>query len=146
MANLSKDLKGIFNKYLDRLAHEKKTYRPRITQPTLFGNSEFTGVIYFYEWSDATRTPKTFYTLNKFEDFIEESNIFLYGYQREIIRNMHNPYIACKKNSNELIIKATYEALKSALNTDESFRNPMAMGAPPIQKPKMEEPAYPYYW
>ena len=39
---------------------------------------------------------------------------------------MHNPYVTCKKGTKDLIIKVSYEALKGALNTDNSF-NPMAM-------------------
>ena len=137
MANLSKDLKNIFNKYLERKEREK--YQPKkesYFQPTLFsgGESQFTGIIYFYEWSDITRQPKTFYTLEKFEDFLESCNIYLVGYQREILRNMRNPYVACKRGTKELLIKVTYEALKGALNAESSF-NPMAM-----PKPKEEEP------
>lgn len=129
MANLSKDLKNIFNKYLERKEREK--YQPKkesYFQPTLFsgGESHFTGIIYFYEWSDVTRQPKTFYTLEKFEDFLESCNIYLVGYQREILKNMRNPYVACKRGTKELIIKVTYEALKGALNAESSF-NPMAM-------------------
>ena len=129
MANLSKDLKSIFNKYLERKEREK--YQPKkesYFQPTLFsgGESQFTGIIYFYEWSDITRQPKTFYTLEKFEDFLESCNIYLVGYQREILRNMRNPYVACKRGTKELLIKVTYEALKGALNAESSF-NPMAM-------------------
>ena len=129
MANLSKDLKNIFNKYLERKEREK--YQPKkesYFQPTLFsgGESQFTGIIYFYEWSDVTRQPKTFYTLEKFEDFLESCNIYLVGYQREILKNMRNPYVACKRGTKELIIKVTYEALKGALNAESSF-NPMVM-------------------
>lgn len=128
MANLSKDLKNIFNKYLERKEREK--YQPRkesYFQPTLFsGGGEFKGVIYFYEWSDVSRTPKSFYSLEKFEDFLESCNIYLVGYQREILKNMRNPYVACKRGTKELIIKVTYEALKGALNAESSF-NPMAM-------------------
>lgn len=130
MANLSKDLKSIFNKYLERKENER--LHPRVEhesyfQPTLFsGGGEFKGVIYFYEWSDVSRTPKSFYSLEKFEDFLESCNICLVGYQREILKNMHNPYVACKRGTKELIIKVTYEALKGALNAENSF-NPMAM-------------------
>jgi hypothetical protein len=130
MANLSKDLKNIFNKYLERKENER--FHPRVEhesyfQPTLFsGGGEFKGVIYFYEWSDVTRTPKSFYSLEKFEDFLESCNIYLLGYQREILKNMRNPYVACKRGTKELIIKVTYEALKGALNTESSF-NLMAM-------------------
>ena len=156
MANLSKDLKSLFNKYLDRIAYERThlVHRPHVTQPTLFGgNREFTGVIYFYEWSDVSRTPRTFYTLEKFEDFLETSNICIMGYQREILKNMHNPYVSCKKGTKELVIKVNYEALKAALNIPtDGANNFMAKGSedkepyhvavtrPSIQRPPMYEP------
>lgn len=128
MANLSKELKSIFNKYLERKEGERlHPKKESYFQPSLFGGGgEFTGVIYFYEWSDVTRPPKTFYSLEKFEDFLETSNIYLLGWQREILKNMRNPYVSCEKGSKKLLIKVTYEALKGALNTDNSF-NPMAM-------------------
>lgn len=150
MANLNKQLKELFHAYLKRInsptipvRHE--SYR----QPSLF-DQEFTGVIYFYEWSDVTRTPRSFYTLKKFEEFLSESEIFMLGYQREIIKNMHNPYITCRKGTKELIIKVSYEALKSAVNLESSsmtsrppFSNFMAMGSEDkgrIQRPMVYEP------
>ena len=62
MSNISKQLKPLFNAYLKRLADEK--YKPTVRhqgyrQPSLFDN-EFKGVIYFYEWSDVSRTPNSF--------------------------------------------------------------------------------------
>lgn len=157
MSNLNKQLKGLFHNYLNRLEEEKnKPIIRNYHQPSLFDN-EFHGIIYFYEWSDVTRPPKSFYTLKKFEEFLDSSGIYILGYQREIIKNMRNPYITCKKGSKELIIKVSYEALKSAVNIPStslpSIRpNFMAMGSedkvpyqvavtrPPIQRPTMYEP------
>lgn len=150
MANLNKQLRELFHAYMDRtngssipVRHE--SYR----QPSLFDQT-FTGVIYFYEWSDVSRQPKTFYTLEKFEDFLEQSNICILGYQREIIKNMRNPYVTCRKGTKELIIKVNYDALKSAVNLESSsmtsrppFSNFMAQGSEdkiPIQRPPMYEP------
>lgn len=162
MANLNKELKGLFNKYLDRLSYEKT--HPKVEhqsyQPNLF-DEKYTGVIYFYEWSDVTRTPKSFYSIEKFEEFLKSCEIYMQGFQREIISHMHNPYISCKKGEKELIIKSTYDSLKTALLDDSvakgnPFRstgapsfNPMAKGSeeripynvgitrPPIQRPHM---------
>ena len=133
MANLSKELKSIFNKYLERKEDERlHPKKESYFQPSLFsGSGEFTGVIYFYEWSDITRAPKTFYSLEKFEDFLEASNIYLLGWQREIVRNMRNPYVTCKKGTKELLIKVTYEALKTALEK-ESEPYAVAVTRPPI--------------
>jgi hypothetical protein len=151
MANLNKQLKKLFHDYLNRKENER--LHPNVEhkpyQPKLF-SGEFTGVIYFYEWSDATRTPKTFYQLEKFEDFLEQCNIYLLGWQREIIKNMHNPYISCKKGEKELIIKVSYEALKAALLDDSidkgnPFRSTGAPGFNPMAMPqKGSEDKEPY--
>ena len=159
MANLNKQLRELFHAYLERInkpaVHvHRETYR----EPNLF-SQDFSGILYFYEWSDVTRQPKTFYTLEKFEDFLEQSNICILGYQREILKNMRNPYVTCRKGTKELIIKVSYDALKSAVNLESSsmtsrppFSNFMAQGSedkvpyqvavtrPPIQRPPMYEP------
>ena len=152
MVNLSKDLKKLFHASLNK----PQISRPRVEygsyQPKLF-NNEFTGVIYFYEWSDISRTPRSFYSIEKFEEFINVCEIYLHGYQREIIRNMRNPYVTCKKGEKELIIKSNYNALVSAMNDVTEVKPPLidfskkgsedkepyniAITRPPIQKPKM---------
>jgi hypothetical protein len=115
MANLSKDLKTLFDKYLYGPKKSNIETRHEGYTPPVRGFCEFTGIIYFYEWSDATRTPKSFYSLEKFEEFLNKSGIYLKSYQREIIKCMHNPYIACKKGERDLIIKKSYEMLKNEL-------------------------------
>ena len=144
MANLNKQLRELFHAYLDRINSPKiPVRRESYRQPTLF-DQEFTGVIYFYEWSDVTRTPRSFYTLKKFEEFLSESQIFIMGYQREIIKNMHNPYITCRKGTKELVIKPSYETLKASMNatsTVDTFNNFMAKGSEStIRRPMMYEP------
>ena len=147
MANLSKDLKKLFHASLNKPRVEYGTY-----QPKLF-NGEFSGIIYFYEWSDINRTPKSFYSIEKFEEFINRCSIYMQGYQREIIRNMRNPYITCKRGKRELVIKSNYQALKSAMESStEEVKPPLidftkkeedkepynvAITRPRIQKPKM---------
>lgn len=119
MGNLNKKLKDLFNAYLERLEKERTTtttiyhspYYPRYKSD----DSDFQGVIYFYEWSDSNRTPRAYYTLKAFENFLNSSQIFLASYQKELIKNMHYSYIACKKGGKELFIKSSYEALKNAL-------------------------------
>jgi hypothetical protein len=165
--NLNKDLKGLFFKWLARLEYER-THRytpstsyasPRIStvhQGSLSfgGDDDIEGVIYFYEWSNATAIPRTFYTLKAFENFLDRSDIYVPSYQWELIRNIHNPYVSCKKNSKELIIKTSWDALKSALEEESKdsapFRNSTsargsedrepyscAITRPPIQRPPM---------
>lgn len=173
MANISNRLKGLFNDYLNRLEEEKKrpygsavhnpyygccARPPMITphqQRINFGSddNDFKGVIYFYEWSDSKRIPKSFYTLTAFEDFLNRSNIFMASYQRELIIHISTPYVACKKDGHELLIKTNYDALKNALEEDEKpkgseekepynvsiTRTPHGIQTP-IQRPKTYEP------
>ena len=133
--NLSGELKRLFLAYLEN----KDKVRVNTTTPTnsyvgsrapsyrqasLFdGDYDFQGIIYFYEWSDTNRTPKSYYTLKAFENFLNSSQIYLLAWQKEIIRHMHNPYIACKKGQKDLIIKDSYDKLKNALNLDEAVKN-----------------------
>lgn len=140
MANLNKELSKLFHTYLDRINKPSIPIRHEsYREPSLFGQ-EFCGVIYFYEWSDISRTPKTFYTLKKFEEFLSESQIFIMGYQREIIKNMRNPYITCRKGTKELIIKPSHELLKSSMN-GETFNNFMSKGSESnIRRPMVFEP------
>lgn len=129
--NLNKELRGLFFKWLERLEYERTHrvnshvgYRPSPSyQPAClnFGNDdEIEGVIYFYEWSNARTAPRTFYTLKAFENFLDRCGIYVPSYQWELIRNIPNPYVACKKDCKELIIKINWDSLKSALEEDNS--------------------------
>jgi hypothetical protein len=123
----------LFFKWLERLEYERThrytpsyPYRTPIPRSTPhqerinFDDDEIEGVIYFYEWSNVTATPRTFYTLKAFKDFMDRSNIYVPSYQWEIIRNIHNPYVACKKNCKELIIKFNWDELKNSLEEGSS--------------------------
>lgn len=130
MANISKKLKGLFNAYLNRIEEERKTRSSHISSYSYqniynrsgFGrnntitNETYFGVIYFYEWSDINRTPKTFYTLKALQNFLESSEIFIPNYQWEIIKHMYHCHISCKKGTKELFIRGNKDALASALN------------------------------
>lgn len=176
--NLNKQLRELFFKWLERIEYERthrytppchsyvpsnQGYTPRQERINFGNDDEIDGVIYFYEWSRATAIPKTFYTLKAFEAFLDNSGIYVPSYQWEIIKNIHTPYVACKKGSKELIIKVSWDALKSALeegsiNDSNPFRSssnsscvskPMDVGhekqepysvaltRPPIQRPPM---------
>lgn len=129
MANLNKQLKDIFNSYLKRLAEEKSSSyssRSAAYQGRFNFEDDFKGIIYFYEWSDINRAPTSYYTLKAFETFLNKSQIFLAGFQRELITHMNNPHIICKKNSHELIIKPTYTSLKEAIDKDSTIANAFA--------------------
>lgn len=122
--NIHNRLKTLFYAHLNRLSEEKKTsynchrYREQNNNNSNIDNTIIKGVLYFYEWSDVNRMPKMFYFMRTFEEFLKRSNIPLQGYEREIIRNLTNPYVACKKDSKELVIKGTYALLKQAMEHD----------------------------
>ncbi len=137
MANISKRLKSLFWETINRVEEEKKNPPSSLNNPSnpYYGNraslprqrslnfrddDDFYGVIYFYEWSDIARAPKSYYTLKAFENFLISSDIYIAGYQRELIKHIQNPYVACKKGSNELIIKGSFMDLKTALAECES--------------------------
>jgi hypothetical protein len=143
--NLNKQLRELFFKWLERLDNERTHrvssyigHRPPSYTPHQeridFGDDEIIGCVYFYEWSNVTAIPRTFYTLKAFESFLDRSGIYIPSYQWELIRNIPNPYIACKKNSKELLIKVSWDALKSAMEEDNTkaeslnpFRNSSSM-------------------
>lgn len=166
MSNISNRLKGLFNAYLNRLDEERRNpplynrnpyygCRPPMATPHQqrinFGDDddEFQGIIYFYEWSDATRSPKTFYSLRAFENFLNANQIFMASYQKELIKHLHNPYVSCKVDGKDLHIKANWEALKQALEKERKEipspkgsedKEPYAVAitrTPPIQMPQM---------
>ena len=133
MANLNKELKKLFFAHLKRVAEEKSkpntsgnvgycggvmppvTHRPTIYQPNLFSQTDNIGCIYFYEWSDTNRTPKTYYTLKAFEKFLNDCQIYLASWQREVISRMKHPYIACKKGERDIIIRNSFTELSKAI-------------------------------
>lgn len=123
--NISKDLRRLFFEYISNIGKSKEVTHHHNPYYGSSGNTnippnrgyssydgEFRGVIYFYEWSDVNRTPRIFYTLKAFEKFLNDSQIYLVGWQREVIINLPNRYITCKKGSKELIIKCGYESLR----------------------------------
>ena len=76
-------------------------------------------IVYFYEWSNPNSVPKCFYTMDGFDKFLQSSQIYLQGYQREIITNLGTVYISCKRGSTDLIIKSTYINLRNALEEED---------------------------
>lgn len=136
MANISKDLSKLFKDYILRSAkerdcsivvhHSNNFYSPLGCRSHFNGgmtmsqchdsDNEFRGVIYFYEWSDVSRMPQTFFTVDAFKRFLSVSGIELKGYEAEIIKALHVPFITCKKGCKDLIIKDTLKDLREELN------------------------------
>lgn len=125
--NKKRELRSLFHQYIDRKEKESRvvSYPNRnpyyggggnVNNPSFRG--DFNGCIYFYEWSDITREPKKFYTIEGFSGFLRDSNIYLALYQKDILKALKWAYVACKKGSKELLIKQSYIKLKEALEED----------------------------
>jgi len=164
MANLNKELKKIFLTTLKRKAEEasrprtNSTYcggmippvghRPTTYQPNLFSKTDSICCIYFYEWSDVARTPKTYYTLKAFENFLNDCHIYLVSWQREILSHMKHPYVACKKGKRDIIIKNSYTELTKAIeegskaNTVPFIQSKPSDGIPHFMSPMTEREPY----
>jgi hypothetical protein len=63
--------------------------------------------------------------LKAFENFLDRSGIYVPSYQWELIRNIANPYIACKEDCKELLIKVSWDALKEALEEEKKPSAPI---------------------
>ena len=129
--NISKDLHNLFFCWLERLERERfKVSSPpapltsgsgSINRHDGVGGSSFKdedelfGILRFYEWSNINSTPKCFYTMKCFKEFLSSSGIHLKSYQLELLRNIPSPYVICKEGSKEILIRPTYDSLKSCL-------------------------------
>ena len=133
--NISYRLRELFFAWLERLEYERThrvetpsyaAHRPPSFVSNInrmhYDDEGLEGVVYFYEWSNATAVPRTFYTLKALQDFFDKSMIYPPSYQWELIKHMYNPYVACKKDSKELIIKTSWDALKEALEEDNGHK------------------------
>ena len=71
--------------------------------------------IYFYEWSDLTKEPKTFTTRNAFRAFLMKSNIPTTKELESRIDDGSDLYACCKKNSKEVIFSYSKYSLGNQL-------------------------------
>ena len=122
--NRKGELSHLFRKYLYRKSNEVKNCA---------SSSVFTGSIFFYEWSNINNTPKRFYTLDAFTNFLGSCGIRLHSWERDIIKNLKYSYITCKKGSKDLLIKSSYPMLRDSLAYDFSFSS----GVPCVVQSKM---------
>jgi hypothetical protein len=126
--NRSKDLRKLFKTYMAR--KEEESRRPvsynygrsqQYYNDTFRGTETFHGVIFFYEWSDVTNNPLRYFSLSLFEKFLTESDIELEAWQRDVILNLQQVYIACMPGKKELVVRSSYEALKLAMTRTQSL-------------------------
>ena len=124
MSNLSKELKKLFFATLRRKAEESSRVSS-LVYSNGYGSTSGMVNIFFYEWSDPYRTPRTFYTLAAFEKFLNDSRIYLAYWQRDILTHMKYSYVSCKKGAKELIIKSTYMDLRKYFEDEVTHSIPM---------------------
>jgi hypothetical protein len=148
--NRSKDLRDLFRQSLINERKRPKTdynhlpyyndfYRNRYGGGVLGNVHRIPGQyadnavrIYFYEWSDPSKAPRTFYHLDAFDNFLKTSGIHMEFYQKEIIKNLGTVYITCYTGTKSLNIRSTYKNLLDALHEHDAKRL-----VPKIQQPKL---------
>jgi hypothetical protein len=118
--NKSKELVKLFKAYMSRKEEERKNASSTTVHSYSTGRKFFLGTIYFYEWSDITREPIRYFSFPLFERFLNECDIKLQPWQKDIIYNLNSVYITCKGMSKELLIRSTYDALKLAVHGSSS--------------------------
>ena len=118
MGNIRDRLKDLFFKSLEHpnLDTTIRVYDYRGSSSIHLNDEDFDfGLIYFYEWSDIHSLPKHFYTFKTFNKFLSDSGISINDSQWNEIKRIRNAYIACKKNTKDLLIKESYNSLRDAL-------------------------------
>lgn len=121
MGNLNKELGSLFKRYITRKETEARqpiVFRTSDYYKNLWGNNDkkpYLGTIFFYEWSDISRLPTRYFSLSLFEKFLSECDLCLEPHQRDIILNLPQSFISCKKGCKELIVRGSYDSLKSAM-------------------------------
>ena len=72
--------------------------------------------IYFYEWSDISKAPRCFYSLDAFDVFLKTSGITLELYQKDIITNLGTVYVSCYHGTRNLNVRGNYRGLLESMN------------------------------
>jgi len=146
--NRSKDLRSLFRKSLinERKNINRSTSGYRGTSPMYMGssvhripgqNTQFGNEIkiFFYEWSDITRAPRSFYQLEAFENFLKSSGVYMELYQREIIINLGCVYATCYTGTKSLNIRGSYKNLMDSMNEYDRKRLIPNIAKSEIRKP-----------
>ena len=68
--------------------------------------------IYFYEWSDITRTPLNFKYYTDFYEFLDKSNIILSNNNYNKMKQMKKCYMTCEKGKRNLLLADEYKKLE----------------------------------
>lgn len=138
MKNISNNLRGLFKEYM--INKNKPVVTPY--QPV---NNHREGIVFstsvkvhFYEWSDATSVPRTFYTIEAFDTYLKGCGIYAQLYEKDIIVNLGESFISCYRGKKTLCIRATYKHLLETMN--EHDRMQTAIDQHKLQEIKREIP------
>lgn len=127
--NRSKDLRDLFRQSLINERNRPKVNYVRKSPmysedtnfmggvhrvPSQFGDGDVH--IYFYEWSDPNKSPRVFYQLDAFDNFLRSCGIYMELYQKDIIRNLGTVYATCYTGTKRLNIRGSYNNLIDSLN------------------------------
>lgn len=129
--NKKKELRELFHAYIDRKAKESRSsyVNPYYSNNNYNYNNNsylsnvsrenFSGTIYFYEWSNIFQEPRKYFTIDAFERFLNLSGIRLSLYEKDIIKNMKWCYITCRKGCKDLVIRSSYGSLYGVIEGKE---------------------------
>ena len=119
MKNISKDLKGLFKEYMQNKNKPYTTYNSNShREPIVFATSI---KVFFYEWSDVSRAPRAFYTMEAFESYLKTCGIYIQLYEKDIITNLGECFITCYKGKKQLCIRSTYKHLFDTITENEKI-------------------------
>lgn len=120
--NRSKDLKSLFRLHMINKRSYSSVSKYSSSSTHQYHNKSASvpsiGVlmrIYFYEWSNIYNSPRCFYSMEGFSNFLKSSCITLDKCLRDIIASLGTAYISCYENSKELCIRSSYTALKQGM-------------------------------
>lgn len=91
--------------------------------------------IYFYEWSDIYRVPRTFDDMSSFEDYLKACGLYLQIYQRDIICNCGTAFVCCYKGSKELNVRGSYAKLQDSMLEHDRLSKELEESRDKISKP-----------
>lgn len=142
--NIRKDLRDLFRKSLINKRNSTVSYYP--SRPT----TNYRGTrIYFYEWSDIYRVPRTFDDITSFDNYLKSCGIYMQLYQQDIITNCGTAYATCYKGSKELNLRGSYAKLMDSMKEHDKLSEEIkekknidpSKGIPSrIERPEMLEP------
>lgn len=102
--------KKLFNNFL-----KNKTTNYSTTTSYSYNSYSTTLTIYFYEWSDVLGKSRTFYSLDAFRKYLNESKIYYTEEQIAAIKKSSYCYCSCIPGKPILMVEFQYYAIRDKL-------------------------------